>query len=504
MITTCQKRRLGKLATSLVLLMATFTAMESGFAMEPTPSQPTRGVPEVVTNKYIPVTTRIIVKYVENQARRVENQRAARIAAWNLANTVGAGIQHVRLMSGNAQVIEVVGIAGLESARALEAIETIARRIEADPAVEYAEPDAIMQIQQPVNDPQFGQQWHYTMPGTGINLVDGWSVSTGNGVITAVIDTGYRPHVDLAANLLLPGFDFIGDITVANDGNGRDSDASDPGDWCPPSRPSSSWHGTHVAGTVAAVTNNAIGVAGVARSAKIVPVRVLGKCGGYLSDIVDGMRWAAGLSVPGVTANANPAQVLNLSLGGGGSCGSSYQNAINDIVAAGSTIVVAAGNSNSDASGFRPANCNGVITVASTNQAGARAFYSNFGSVVEIAAPGGETHQVTSRGVLSTLNSGTTTPGTDSYAFYQGTSMAAPHVAGVAALLYQLKSGITPSQVLAYLQNTAQPFPGVTNPLYQCSTANCGAGIVDAGDAAKAVMPGTKSTAQPWLKLLLK
>ena len=502
MNSSCLKKRLGKVAVSSALLTVVFTVAGSGFAMEPTPTGSIKGVPEVVTNKYVPVTTRIIIKYVENEARRVENQKSARIAAWNLANTVGAGIQHVRLMSGNAQVVEVFGIAGLESARAMEAIETIAQRIEADPAVEYAEPDAIMQIQ--VNDPQFTQQWHYTKPSTGINLVDGWSKSTGNGVITAVIDTGYRPHADLAGNLL-PGFDFISDTTVANDGDGRDSDSRDPGDWCPPSRPNSSWHGTHVAGTVAAVTNNTLGVAGVAHNAKIVPVRVLGKCGGYLSDIVDGMRWAAGLTVPGVAANSNPAQVLNLSLGGPGSCGPSYQNAINDIVAAKSTIVVAAGNSNADASGFRPANCNGVITVAATNKDGARAYYSNYGSVVEIAAPGGETYPVNSDGVLSTLNSGTTTPGADSYAFYQGTSMAAPHVAGVAALLYQLNSAITPAQVLTRLQSTAQLFPNVTDPQYQCSTAKCGAGIVDAGEAVDAIPVITpKSAAQPWLKLLLK
>jgi serine protease len=469
--------------------------------MEPTPTEPVKGVPEVVTNKYVPVTMRIIIKYVENEARRVENQRSASIAAWNLANTVGAGIQHIRLMSGNAQVVEVFGVAGLEGARAQETVESIARRIEADPAVEYAEPDAIMKIQ--VNDPQFSQQWHYTNPGTGINLVDGWSNSTGSGVVAAVIDTGYRPHADLAGKFL-PGFDFISDTTVANDGGGRDSDASDPGDWCPPSMPNSSWHGTHVAGTVAAVTNNALGVAGVAHSAKIVPVRVLGKCGGYLSDIVDGMRWAAGLSVPGVSANSNPAKVLNMSLGGSGSCGPSYQSAINDIISAGATIVVAAGNSNSEASGFRPANCNGVITVAATNKGGARSYYSNYGAVVEIAAPGGETYPVNSEGVLSTLNVGTTTPGADSYAFYQGTSMAAPHVAGVAALLYQLNPAITPAQVLARLQSTVQPFPNVSNPQYQCSTAKCGDGIVDAGKAVDFQGPPPTSAAQPWLKLLLK
>ncbi len=501
---SCLTKRTGKMLSLSVLLTMVFAATGSGHAMEPAPASPTKEVPEVVTNKYVPVTTRIIIKYVENEARRVKTPRSARVAAWNLANTVGAGIQHVRLMSGNAQVVEVVGAAGLEGAKAMDMIASVAQRIAADPAVEYAEPDAIMQIQ--VNDPQFNQQWHYTKPGTGINLEDGWTKSTGNGVVTAVIDTGYRPHADLAGNLLLPGFDFISDTTVSNDGDGRDSDASDPGDWCPPSRPESSWHGTHVAGTVAAVTNNALGVAGVARNARVVPVRVLGKCGGYLSDIVDGMRWAAGLSVPGVAANPNPAKVLNLSLGGSGSCGASYQNAINDIVAAGSTVVVAAGNSNADASGFRPANCNGVITVAATNKAGARSYYSNYGTVVEIAAPGGETYSVTSDGVLSTLNAGTTTPGADSYAFYQGTSMAAPHVAGIAALLYQLKPGITPAQVLSALQSTAQPFPSASNATYQCDTAKCGAGIADAGKAAGSLTPVQTggSAAQPWLKLLLK
>ena len=418
-------------------------------------------------------------------------------------------------MSGNAQIVEVVSLSGVEltgpeRAQAIETIQSIAERIAADPAVESAEPDAIMQIQQ-ANDPRFGQQWHYTMPVTGVNVVGGWSNSTGNGVTVAVIDTGYRPHVDLVGNLSLPGFDFISNSTVANDGDGRDADASDPGDWiaasdtwCPLSPRGSSWHGTHVAGTVAAVTNNALGVAGVARSAKVVPVRVLGKCGGSLSDIADGMRWAAGLPVPGAPTNPNPAQVLNLSLGGSGACGPTYQNAVNDIVAAGSTVVVAAGNSNANASNFRPANCSGVVTVASTNQTGARSYYSNFGSVVEIAAPGGETHQVTSRGVLSTLNAGATTPGADNYAFYQGTSMAAPHVAGVAALLYQLSPGINPALISTILQNTAQPFPTVSSN--QCSTANCGAGIVDAG-AATGFLPPTptpQEVAMPWLPLLLK
>lgn len=491
--------------TIALVLAALLAATGPGYAREPTPTAPSVDTPEAVTNAVEPAATRIIVKYVQTETRRVADPAAAAAAAENLGERVGAQLRHVRVMSDNAQVVEVLGLAGMTRRQAAETINSIAERIQADPAVEYAEPDAVMQIQQAVNDPLFGQQWHYTTAGTGINLPAGWANSTGSGVNVAVIDTGFRPHADLAGNLL-PGFDFITNTTVANDGDGRDSDASDPGDWisaadtwCPLSPRNSSWHGTHVAGTVAAVTDNAVGVAGVARSARIVPVRVLGKCGGNLSDIADGMRWAAGLAVPGVAANPNPAQVLNLSLGGSGACGPTYQSAIDDIVAAGATVVVAAGNSNADAANFRPANCNGVITVAATNQAGARSYYSNFGSVVEISAPGGETHQVASRGVLSTLNDGATTPGADSYAFYQGTSMATPHVAGVAALLYQLSPAISPAQVLSVLQNAAQPFPSVASN--QCDSSTCGAGILDAGATVPAV---GQTTALPWLMLLLK
>src|SRR5690606_31257016 len=155
----------------------------------------------------------------------------------------------------------------------------------------------------------------------------------GNGVVVAVLDTGITRHGDLDANVL-PGYDFISDAGKANDGDGRDNDPSDPGDWvtlnqCPGGNraENSSWHGTHVAGTIAAVTNNAKGVAGTAFGARILPVRVLGTCGGYDSDIADAIVWAAGGSVSGVPTNANPAEVINLSLGGGGACGRTSQNA---------------------------------------------------------------------------------------------------------------------------------------------------------------------------------
>jgi serine protease len=207
----------------------------------------------------------------------------------------------------------------------------------------------------------------------------------------------------------------------------------------------------------------------------MISVRVLGKCGGFTSDIVEGMRWAAGLPVPGVPNNPNPAKVLNLSLGGDSqTCPATFQSAINAVNAAGGIVVVAAGNSNTNASGTTPANCNGVITVGATNRSGVRAWYSNYGSVVDVSAPGGTSG---SNGVLSTSNTGTQGPVSDSYAYMQGTSMAAPHVAGVASLMVGLNPTLTWSQVETILKNTAKPF----GPGHTCTgTTTCGAGIVNA------------------------
>jgi serine protease len=212
-------------------------------------------------------------------------------------------------------------------------------------------------------------------------------------------------------------------------------------------------------------------VAGVAFNARVVPVRVLGKCGGYTSDIADAIIWSSGGSVSGVPFNANPARVINMSLGGSGPCGITTQNAINSARSRGTVVIVAAGNSGTDAGSASPANCTGVVTVAATNRAGGRAYYSNYGTRVDVAAPGGDTRTY-GGGILSTLNAGSTTPGIDSYAFYQGTSMAAPHVAGVAALMLSKTPGLSPDQIESTLKSTARAFPAA------CS--GCGAGIVNA------------------------
>jgi serine protease len=340
--------------------------------------------------------------------------------------------------------------------------------LSAHSAVEYVEEDAVLQALFTPNDPLYNQQWHYFEATGGLNLPTAWDLTTGTSTIrVGVIDTGFRPHADLAANIV-GGYDMISNASTANDGGGRDSNAMDPGDSCNGSR--SSWHGTHVSGTVAARTNNGLGVAGVAFNSRVVPIRALGRCGGSLSDIADAIIWGSGGTVSGVPANANRARVLNLSLGGGGACSNTLRNAVSSAVGRNTVVVVAAGNSNINASNATPANCPGVITVAATGRNGGKASYSNFGSVVDVAAPGGSAG--TGNGVLSTLNSGATAPGADTYAFYQGTSMATPHVAGVVALMLSRNSALTPAQVEARLESTARAFPATCN--------QCGAGIVNA------------------------
>lgn len=414
-----------------------------------------------------------------------------------LSDAAGAHLTYLRAMSGDAHVLR------LEHRTSLVEAQAMADRLSYLPEVAYAAPDAIMVHTIAPNDPMYGSQWHYFAPAAnyyGINAPAAWDVTTGStGVVVAVVDTGITNHADLAGRTV-SGYDFINDVQVANDGNGRDSDPSDPGDWitvweagpgsyfygCTVS--DSSWHGTHTAGTIGASGNNGLGVAGINWISKILPVRVLGKCGGYTSDIVDGMRWAAGLAVAGVPNNSNPAKVINISLGGSGACDATWQGAVNAIVAAGTTIVVAAGNDNTNASTFVPGNCNGVITVSATNRNGSRAGYSNYGSAVEVSAPGGyQTNPNDPNGILSTLNTGTQGPVADTYTYYQGTSMAAPHVAGVVSLLYSLNPSLTPAQVLTILQNTVTGFPTGST----CNTSICGRGIVNAGAAVAWLAPTT-------------
>jgi serine protease len=438
----------------------------------------------------------IIVKYKDEANLNQAAQAQASTQMQRLNDTAGVEIDYFRPMSGDAHVLRLAAPLSVDEARAMTA------RLAALPEVEYAEPDYIAYAldepsEMPMvvpNDTRYDEQWHYFAPSAGnygVNAPAAWDITTGAaGIYAAVLDTGITNHADLSGRWT-GGYDMVSDIWMANDGNARDANPHDPGDWiaaddCYPGSPArnSSWHGTHVAGTIGAATNNGLGVAGLNWVSQVIPVRVLGRCGGYSSDIADGIRWAAGLSVTGVPDNPNPVQVMNMSLGGYNpdGCSTTYQSAINAAYGEGAMVVVSAGNSNDDASDYQPASCNNVVTVAATDRYGDRAYYSNYGSTVEISAPGGET-AVSANGVLSTLNSGTTVPASDTYAFYQGTSMAAPHVTGVASLIFSLDSALSPAQVLSYMQSTVTAFPGGST----CNTSNCGSGIVNAAAALAAV-----------------
>lgn len=436
-------------------------------------------------------TDRLIVHYrgASGGSRRSALQAAPRATALAAQRLQAAGLQ--------AQAAHRNGLGShvlhLNRAARVSELDALARQIMADdPNVLYAEPDRKVRALATPTDPLYASQWHYFEAKAGLNLPSAWDVSTGSGVVVAVVDTGVRAHVDLADNLLA-GHDFISGTSSSNDADGRDADPTDPGDGCNGGR--SSWHGTHVAGTVAAVTNNGEGGAGVAYAAKILPVRVLGCGGGYFSDIADGVLWASGTTVGGVSAPSQPAKVINMSLGGRTSCPTTMQNAINVARANGAVIVVAAGNSNQDASLHSPANCVGVVTVAATGRTGGRASYSNYGGKIDVSAPGGNMSTGAANGVLSSLNDGYSTPGNDSYAYLQGTSMAAPHVAGVAALMLARNPDLTPDEVEVLLKSTARPLP------LACSLG-CGKGIVNAAAAVNAVFVGasvasTVSEAEP-------
>ncbi|MBK7613050.1 MAG: S8 family peptidase [Burkholderiales bacterium] len=431
------------------------------------------------------ITNRLIVKYRAGSAAARGADTASLATAQGEVNRHGAQFGKLRTSGLGAHVLK------LDRHVSVDEAGRMARAVAAaDPDVEYAEPDRMMTAQFVPNDTSYASQWQYYETAGGLNMPAAWDKSTGTGVVVAVIDTGVRPHADLAANLL-PGYDFIIDTAVSNDGSGRDADPSDPGDWVAANEcggvhaaETSSWHGTHVAGSIAAVTNNASGVAGVAYGSKVFAARVLGKCGGYTSDIADAIIWSSGGTVSGVPANANPARVINLSLGGSGACDTTSQAAINSARSRGTVVVVAAGNSNANAANYSPASCTGVITVAAVGRTGGRAYYSNYGAVVDVAAAGGDMSTGTANGIYSTLNAGNSTPGADSYAYYQGTSMATPHVVGVVALMLAKNPALTPDEVETRLKASTRAFPAT------CS--QCGTGIVDASaavDAATGVTP---------------
>lgn len=456
---------------------------------------------------------RIIVK-MRAGPKRLAGPHLGALHIQSLAARSGTNLVQVGTLSNGAAVLAVTATSFQANAAQISA------SLATDPNVEYAEPDARRYPLAVPNDPGYSSpgiparnaaaaayfQWHLYEPAGGINIERAWDITQGSSSITVgILDSGWLPH----AEILQPSFDtydFVSADTLsngasafatANDENGRDLDARDPGDWvaadelknepfvnCRPQDGSPSsvslWHGLHIAGIIGARANNAKGIAGINWNASLLPVRVLGKCGGYLSDIMDGAKWAAGIPIPNTPINNKPAKLLNLSLGTKGPCTNTEQDAINAITATDvRAIVVAAGNDKLDVSQFVPANCNGVIAVGAVNRNGGFPFtYANFGHGIAISAPGGENFD----GILSLSNNGQTnpagSPAGDAFVALFGTSPAAAIVSGVISLMLADDPSLTRDQIRAILESSARNFPDTT-----CNREKCGAGIVDAGTA---------------------
>lgn len=470
----------------------------------------------------------------DEQARRRDTERWRGVAR----HSVGAGLSGVREPQwrpvGRDQQV-------LDFGRTLSRAEAarLAERLQQRPDVDWVAPNTMERRLQISDDPLSAQQW-WLRPAGGTNgnvladrlrgvpgFVSAWragamphpSVLAGQGPVVAVLDTGITPHPDLAGRVL-PGYDFVSEPHFANDGNGRDADASDPGDWVSASdrtdprfagcvEQRSSWHGTVIAGLIAANADNGVGVAGIDRHARILPVRVAGKCGAAVSDIIDGMRWAGGLAVPGVPLNPFPARIINISFGGSAVCSREYQAAIDELRARGVVVVAAAGNEHAAVS--RPASCQGVVGVASLNRDGFKAHYSNFGPALAshgVATVGGDDARdgawrelLADGGLVTVWNNGATQPGNAEYAKLFGTSFAAPLVAGAMSLMLSVNPALTAEQLMAGVRRTARPH--VTSTLAAvcsdqnpgrclCTTQTCGAGILDAEQALRyAANPGS-------------
>ncbi|WP_426394799.1 S8 family serine peptidase [Ralstonia sp. R-29] len=437
----------------------------------------------------------------------------ATVQRWSAAAQLP--MTYKRAMSGGAHVVTLPQTMSVSDAQA------VAQRMEASGQFEYVSPDRIWHAASTPSDQFFPLQWNL-LPKTGTvtnvvtvsggasangapttggaNVTTAWDTTKGSSSVNvAVLDTGILPgHADLSGARIKQGYDFVTNPFVNNKGGaGRSSDPTDPGDWvtstditnnptmCGGLSPSnSSWHGTFVTGQLIA-QHNSTGVAGIAPGVSLLMARVLGKCGGSSSDIIDALTWATGGIVSGVTTvNTAPAKVVNMSLGGVGSCDTPTQNAISAARARGAAIVVATGNDGNATTIGTPANCAGTIAVTAHTFEGDRASYANVGTGTTLSAPGGGNGSVVSGlGALvpSLTNDGATTATTDDYTAEGGTSMATPHVAGVAALMLSVNSALTPAQIATVLQQSARPFPAGT----YCAThaGVCGAGMLDAGAA---------------------
>ena len=429
---------------------------------------------------------RLIVRFDDGdvEAAFSPSSRVAR-----LARDAGIEARLVRRMAAGAHLVELP-----EGTDARAAAAAAMERGGASLAVR----DRRLARAKTASDPDVVSQPYLANDATAMSVYDAWDITTGTpSVVVAVVDSGVLPHPELAARLL-PGYDFVSDLDTANDGDGRDADATDPGDWISQAdvdsgkfpgcaRSDSSWHGTGVAGVIAANANNGKYIAGLDWGVRVLPLRVLGKCDGSYADIYDAIAWAAGLPVPGVPPNPHPAQVINLSLGGISDepCTAAEDATFAQFLSPGGVraIVAAAGNDSSDANLHFPSSCPSVISVAATTFGGNRTSYSNYGASVDVAAPGGEYQRGAEFGLIAVLaNSGMTAPAINWIKGAGGTSFAAPMVSGVATLMLSVAPDLSPQALRAIVESTVKPFPATS----LCTPATCGRGIVNARAAASA------------------
>ncbi|MFO1326112.1 MAG: S8 family serine peptidase [Rubrivivax sp.] len=514
---------MGRLRECLLVLGLALAAAAAG--AEPVAKVIVAFKPEVAGARWRALSTQ--------RADAVTAEGGRRAAA--LSAHAGVTLEAGRLFGPRSMVVRAKGVDAA----------SLARRLAAHPDVAYAVVDRRWRAFAAPNDPLYAAgpasgrgpavgQWYLHAPDdnlrSSVNAQDAWDWVTGSrSLVVAVLDTGIRSeHPDLSGRVV-SGYDMVSDADYANDGDARDSDASDPGSWVTSTEDGntrgpfygcgaedSSWHGTQVSGIIGAAANDGVGMAGTAHGVRLQPVRVLGKCGGDASDILAGIYWAAGVDQPGLPGNRTPARVLNLSLGGESDCSAADLEAVRTITAApyNAVIVAAAGNSTGHAVGT-PANCPGVIAVTGLRHSGAKVGFSDLGPEVAIAAPGGNCVNIEAGSpclypILTSSNSGTRGPvaggsiWTDSFEISVGTSFATPIVAGAAALLLSARPEWTTVEVRETLQRTARPFPtsgsdnGPSDPTpvpmcrapdgtdqlqCYCSVGLCGAGMLDIGAA---------------------
>jgi serine protease len=482
------------------------------------------------------------------------------------ADVAGLALRTGLAMAHSRQITPSMHVLYLQKTVYGADVHALLKKLRADPSVQFADVDQRRYAHAMPDDPLFvptqgaSGQWFMQKPSStpivfggvttedlsATDAISAWAITTGStGTVIADVDTGVRfDHPDLLragpeagfGGRLLPGYDFVGEdlnpttgaalgtFLIANDGDGWDPDPSDPGDWinstdqqnkvlfpsanCPVS--DSSWHGTRVMGVLGALTNNGVGIAGMTWNPYLLPVRALGKCGGYDSDIIAGMQWAVGMTVMdssgnNVPDNPYPADIINLSLGGTGSCPSAYSSVISNLTTMGVLVVASAGNENGPVDA--PGNCAGVLAVVGLRNVGTKVGYSSFGAEAGVAAPAGNcvtTSGPCYRSIDTTSNTGLAAPGTNTYTDQTnpnlGTSFSAPIVSGIAALMRAVNANLTPPQLIARIESSVTAFPpnttGLavcpnTDPISQecsCVPGQCGAGMVNALSAVKAAL----------------